>query len=149
MGGWCRKLSHTVYSRRDSISGTFFTLLLLVWELSEVSCTISWTATFFLLINVQVCFQYKTAGHCSVRCGEHVTLGNGEPAEDKQDKDQEEKVQMKQNITVLRSICLTVGHMSSGTLVSPKKVLRIMPPLSFSWLVGLLPDFFPLLGTLC
>ena len=33
--------------------------------------------------------------------GKHVTLSNGEPAEDKKDTDQEEKVQMKPNITVL------------------------------------------------
>lgn len=44
-------------------------------------------------------------------CGKCVTLSKGKPAEDKQDKDQEEKVQMKHNIPVLNSICLTMGHM--------------------------------------
>lgn len=56
-------------------------------------------------------FQHKMAGHFSLCCGKHVTPSSGEPAEDKQDKNQKEKVQIKHNITVLSGICLTVGHM--------------------------------------
>lgn len=58
-------------------------------------------------------FQHKMAGHFSLCYGKHVTPSNGEPAEDKQDKDQEEKVQIKHNI-VLTGICLIVGYMRLG-----------------------------------
>lgn len=65
------------------------------------------------------------AGHFSLCCGKHVTPSNGEPAEDKQDKNQEEKVQSKHNITVLNDICLTVGHMRLRHIISPTEVLRL------------------------